>query len=212
MAPLGTDEVQDRIDAENAKGYRGARVDPEPNSAYSQETDPMTSPRAARHGTNFMHIDEYADPDNPEYEHIYGRMGLDSEEGQDRVEALGETTDVVVVLADASAATGQSTTGDTTPDDDGLVEAATFRPVATITGHADNHRIFTLRNATKGEDLASITTVATKTADTDYAMTLDGSPTVSAGDELQVVETVAGTGVAHGGATVTVRMQQTDTA
>lgn len=200
--------LQEDFDADAAKGYRGARIDPNPNSAYSQETDPMTSPRAARHGTNFVVIDEFADPDNPDIDTYHDRTGLDDA----AVEAAGESTDVVVLLADASAATGQTTTADTTADDDGVVTAAVFRPTATITGDADNYRTFTLRNATKDEDLASVTTVATKTAATDYTMTLDGTPTVSAGDEFEVVETVAGTGVAHGGGTVTVTVQQTGTA
>ncbi len=199
--------LQERFDEEQAKGYRGARVDPNPNSAYSQETDPMTSPRAPRHGETFLHIDEYADPNNPYIDDIHTRAGLSDED----IEAAGQVTITGAIAAHATAGTGQTTVLASKAPADGEVEAATFTPTATITGHADNNRIFTLRNKTKSEDLGSLTTVATKTAATQYTFTLDGTPVVSQGDVISVIETVAGTGVAHGGAAVSVTFQQTDT-
>ncbi len=199
--------LQERFDEELAKGYRGARVDPNPNSAYSQESDPMTSPRAPRHGSNLLHIDEYADPSNPDIGSIHDRTGLTDAE----VEAAGEVTITGAIAAHATAGTGQTTVLDARAPADGVVESARFTPTATITGHADNHRIFTLRNKTKGEDLGSLTTVATKTAATVYTFTLDGTPVVSEDDQISVIETVAGTGVAHGGAAVSVTFQQDDT-
>lgn len=201
-------ELQERFDAEQAKGYRGATVDPNPNSAYSQETDPMTSPRAPRHGSNFLHIDEFADPNNPEIDNIHGRSGLSEAD----IEAAGQVSDTITVAADATGTTGQTTVEPDRAPFDGVVEAATLTPTETITGDATNYRTFTLRNVTKGENLGSVTTEATKTGGTAYPLTLDGTPDVSEGDELSVVETVAGTGVAHAGATVSVTFQQTDTA
>lgn len=201
---LGT--LEEDWAAEQEKGYRGARIDPNPNSAYSQETDPMTSPRAERHGSNFVIIDEYVDPDSPYAAQVHDRTGLTD------AEVLSDNTEVItiVVPAHATAGTGQTTDADETAPFDGTVTSATFTPTATITGHADNNRIFTLRNETKGETLATLTTVATKTIGVAAAMTLDGTPDVSEGDELSVVETVAGTGVAHAGGTVRVTVVATD--
>lgn len=200
---VNVSSLQDEFDADLARGYRGAKVDPLPNSAYSQESDPMTSPRAPRHGSNFLTIDEYADPDNPDIDTIYGRAGLDDAAS----DALNTQTITDTVPAHATAGTGATTPLDGAAEFDGSVTAATFNPTSTITGDADNNRIFTLRNATKDEDLASITTVATKTGGAAVAMTLDGSPDVSAGDEFEVVETVAGTGVAHAGATFVITVE-----
>lgn len=42
----GVSEVQARADEETAQGFSGTKVDPLPNEAYSQETDPTTSPSA----------------------------------------------------------------------------------------------------------------------------------------------------------------------
>lgn len=201
-------ELQERFDAEQAKGYRGATVDPNPNSAYSQETDPMTSPRAPRHGSNFLHIDEFADPNHPDIDEIHGRAGLSDED----IEAAGQVTITDTIPAQADADTVQTTELDDVAPFDGVVEAASFTPAETITGDATNNRVFTLRNVSKGEDLGAVTTVATKTADVAAALTLDGTPTVSEGDELSVIETVGGTGVAHDGGTISVTFQQTDTA
>lgn len=207
MTPISLGDLPERWAEEQAKGYRGARIDPNPNSAYSQETDPMTSPRAARHGSNFVIIDEYVDPDSPYADQVHDRTGLTDEE----VEAAGQVTDSVAVAADATGTTGQTTLEPDTAPFDGVLESASFTPTATITGDATNNRTFTVHNVTKNTNLASVTTVATKTAATDYAMTVSGTPEVSEGDELSVVETVGGTGVAHGGATISLTFQQTDT-
>lgn len=43
-AEVGLDEVQRIADAEHEQGFVGTKVDPLPNEAYSQETDPTTSP------------------------------------------------------------------------------------------------------------------------------------------------------------------------
>ena len=44
---LGGDEVQAIVDDAEDKGYVGVAVDPIPNAAYSQETDPAVSPSSA---------------------------------------------------------------------------------------------------------------------------------------------------------------------
>jgi hypothetical protein len=206
MTPISLGDLPERWAEEQAKGYRGARIDPNPNSAYSQETDPMTSPRAERHGSNFVIIDEYVDPDSPYADQVHDRTGLSD------ADVLAENTHLIVaaVPAEATASDEPTTTLDETAPADGTVTGATFTPTATITGHADNNRTFTLRNATTDEDLGLVTTVATKTAATAYALTLDGTPTVSQDDELEVVESVAGTGVAHGGGTFRITVTATD--
>ena len=199
-------DLPERWAEEQTKGYRGARIDPNPNSAYSQETDPMTSPRAERHGSNFVIIDEYVDPDSPYADQVHDRTGLSD------ADVLAENTHVITaaIPAEATAAATNDTNLDESAPADGTVTAATFTPTATITGHADNNRTFKLRNATTDEDLGTLTTVATKTAATAYNFTLDGTPTVSQDDDLEVTETVAGTGVAHGGGTVRVTITATD--
>lgn len=40
----GQAEAQQRADVETEQGYSGEKVDPFPNEAYSQESDPTTSP------------------------------------------------------------------------------------------------------------------------------------------------------------------------
>jgi len=37
---LGSSEVQEKVDEETEKGYRGTKVDPLPNSAYSLASGP----------------------------------------------------------------------------------------------------------------------------------------------------------------------------
>lgn len=40
----GVEELQERMDADLERGFRGASPDPIPNRFYSQETDPTMSP------------------------------------------------------------------------------------------------------------------------------------------------------------------------
>ena len=190
--------LQTEFDADLAKGYRGARVDPNPDSAYSQKTDPMTSPGVIPYNKSQINIDEYADPDNPDTP-VYGRPGITDAE----LTALDLQTITQAIAAEATAGTGQTTKVGTAVEFDGTVTGATFNPTATITGDATNNRTFKLHNDTAGHPLFTITTTATKTAGVAVAMTADGSDqTVSAGDELSVIETTGGTGIAHGGASV----------
>lgn len=203
-----TSSVQAAVDAETAKGYRGARVDFNENSAYSQETDPMTSPGGIRY--NQINIDEYVDPENPmdtDTTPIFGRTGI-----SDPAEAAFDVQTLTIAApAQATAATGQTTEAPKEIKSDGTITGATFTPTATIVGDATNNRIFKLRNVTAGHPLFKIDTVATKTGGTSYAMVADGGDqSVSIGDELQVIETTGGTGVAHGGASVVATSTEQD--
>lgn len=200
-------DLQARIDAENEKGYRGARIDPNPNSAYSQESDPMTSPRAPRHGSDFVIIDEYADPDNPYIEDIHNRTGLD--DADVAAEGLRTVTGTIPAQATAGTAGANKTLGKSPVD--GTATGATITPVGTITGHADNNRTFKVYNKTADHPLFTVTTTATKTGGAASALAADGSDqTVSQDDVLEVRQTVAGTGVAHTGASFTVSITAQD--
>jgi hypothetical protein len=63
---LGADEVQEKMDEEQEKGYRGHKVDPTPNHAYSvegvanNEPTPENDPEAARKvgSAKFAHLEE----------------------------------------------------------------------------------------------------------------------------------------------------------
>lgn len=92
----------------------------------------------------------------------------------------------------------------------GSVTAAKIVPEANLTANATNYRTFQVVN--KGADGNGTTVVATFATDTvttddladfdEHSLTLSavaGATTVAAGDVLAVVETVAGTGVAHSG-------------
>lgn len=45
-ADVGLEEAQEKAEQEVADGFVGTKVDPYPNTAYSQESDPTTSPSA----------------------------------------------------------------------------------------------------------------------------------------------------------------------
>lgn len=198
-------DLQARFDAEQAKGYRGARIDPNPNSAYSQESDPMTSPRAPRHGTDFVIIDEYADPENPYIDQIHDRTGLDEE----ALTAAQTQTLTTTLAAQGTAGTAGAAKTLGTANFDGEVDSATITPTATITGDATNNRTFKVYNKTADHALFTVTTTTTQTGGTEYSLAADGSDqTVSSGDVLEVRQSVGGTGVAHGGATVTATITQ----
>lgn len=200
-------DLQARFDEEQAKGYRGARIDPNPNSAYSQESDPMTSPRAPRHGSDFVIIDEYADPDSPYFDEVHNRTGLSDAEA----EAAGDVTETGTIPAQGTAGTAGANRTLFKAPSDGTATGATFTPTATITGDATNNRTFQVYNKTADHALFTIDTVATKTGGTGYEMTADGSDqTVSQDDVIEVRQTVGGTGVAHGGAEFAVAFDQAD--
>lgn len=207
------DAIETKFDAEQAKGYRGAKIDPEPNSAYSQETDPTTSPRAQRHGTDFVEIDQFADPNNPRIDSIYGTDGLtDAALAAQDVQVKTDTAPAEVTASDV----------DTTPLEgltapfDGAITAVRIKTAGATTGHASNFRVFTVRNKTKGVNVAIWSTdsdVDGTLADNTYvSMGVEGSGAgnVSLGDEFELVETVGGTGVAHGLVTVEATFNQTD--
>lgn len=197
--------IQAEFDADLARGYRGARVDPNPNSAYSQETDPTTSPGVVPYGQSQINIDEYADPDSP-FQPIYGRQGITDAD----LPNLDKQTITQALAAEATAGTGRTTEVGTASEFDGTITAATFNPTTTITGDATNNRTFKLHNDTAGHPLFTLTTTATKTGGVAVAMTADGgNQAVSIGDELSIVETVGGTGVAHGGATIVATVTET---
>jgi hypothetical protein len=97
------------------------------------------------------------------------------------------------------------------------VTAASITPNAAVTGHATNYRTFTLTN--KGQDGTGTTSIGTfSTSSTpandlaagdERALTLSGTAAnldVAEGDILAMVETVAASGVAHGGYRVQVEL------
>lgn len=90
----------------------------------------------------------------------------------------------------------------------GVLAAASLLPATTSAFDGTNYRIYTLTNLGQaGAGSTSMATLDTSavalTAKTERAMALSGTPAnlaVAAGDILAIVETHAGTGVAHGGA------------
>lgn len=118
------------------------------------------------------------------------------------------------IVPQATAGTGQSTTIGEAPFA-GVVSAASIILTAAVAFNATNYRIFTLFN--RGQAGAGTIVVATLdtsavafVADDERAMTLSGTPAnlvLVKGDVLELVETVAGTGVAHGGGKVMVGTQ-----
>lgn len=203
--------LQTEIDADQERGYRGAKVDPLPNSAYSQETDPMTSPGSGDQprGGYRMQIDEFADPDNPHIADIHGRVGLTD------TDVLTALTQHLTGSVDAQATAGTAGANKELGQSqfDGTVTAVSMTPVGTITGDATNNRTFKVYNKTAGHALFTVTTTATKTAGVSSALVADGSnQSVSEGDELEIRQTVGGTGVAHTGVAFTVTIVATDAA
>lgn len=95
----------------------------------------------------------------------------------------------------------------------GILAVTRLLPYADVAGDANNWRLFTLQN--RGQDGTGTTVMATWSTDSDvvgqgslvdfdeHAMALSGTAAnlvVAEGDVLALVETVGGTGVAHGGA------------
>lgn len=110
------------------------------------------------------------------------------------------------VPAQGTAGTGQSTIVAEIKQAGSLSEVA-IQPAAAVVANATNYRIFTLFN--RGSDGTGTTSMATMDTSTtglvdndERLMTLSGTAAnlvVAANDILELVETVAGTGVAHGG-------------
>lgn len=197
------DTVQAEFDADLEKGFRGARVDPNPNSAYSQETDPTTSPRAGRLGDSRFLIDEYMDENNPDADKNHTRQGIvDGSPSQ-----VADSTQVVgpqSVVARAAGA-GGTTTFTETAQFDGSAASAKVTLDTALTGDAANNRTLTVRNVTKELDMFALTTTATIAAGTATTIPVNGAATnreVSSGDKFSLVETTAGTGVARSVGTV----------
>lgn len=101
----------------------------------------------------------------------------------------------------------------------GTVSEVTIIPEAAVTAHATNYRTFRVVN--KGQAGAGTTVVAsfaTDTVTTDDLAAFDektvtlsavaGATTVAAGDVLVADETVAASGVAHGGYTIKVTIDR----
>lgn len=192
------DALQAEFDADEIKGYRGATVDPYPNSAYSFETDPMTSPGSGdTRGPQRFIIDEFADPNNPYINEIYGRAGIVEDSPQD----LANENKVVqkAIVARAVLAVGTSDIG-LVPHDGTVSNCKIVLTDAVVAGGA-NFRVFTVRNKTKGLDAFVLSTTATPIgAGVEVTVPVNGAATnrnASEGDEFVLVETVAGTGQAH---------------
>lgn len=96
----------------------------------------------------------------------------------------------------------------------GVVTAVSITPSAAVTAHATNYRTFSVINkGQSGAGTAVVASFATDTVSTDdlvafdeKALTLGATAdlVVAEGDILAAVETVAASGVAHGGYTVSV--------
>lgn len=110
------------------------------------------------------------------------------------------------IPAQATAGTGQAAIVAEMKVAGSLSEAA-IQPSAAVTFNGTNYRIFTLFN----RGLTGVGTVVMATYDTSVVGLVDNDETlmvlsatpanllVVAGDILEIVETIAGTGVAHGG-------------
>lgn len=120
------------------------------------------------------------------------------------------------VPAQATAGTVQATiVGEA--KDAGTVSEVSILPAAAVAANATNYRTWTLFN--RGSTGAGTTTVATMDTSTtgltdndERLMTLSGTAAnlvVAANDVLELVETVAGTGVAHGGMKAIVSISRT---
>lgn len=110
------------------------------------------------------------------------------------------------IVRQATAGTTQSTHMNDKIRFAGVLASAIITPALAVAADPTNNRIFTLFN--RGQTGVGTTSMATFTTSTawvdnvDIAMTLSGTPAnlvVAAGDRLELVETVGGTGVAHGG-------------
>lgn len=190
--------LKTQFDAETAKGYHGAKVDPNPNSAYSQETDPMTSPGVIPYYKSQFQIDEWADPANPEYDNIHHtRAGITvAEAALLRVRTIDGNAPAVAVAINT-----QTTALDVVSPFDGDFTGATITAVVAITADATNNRKFVLRNETKGRNQYEFTTSTALAAGAAVVMSAvsGANLAVSEEDEFSIVETVNGTGQAHGG-------------
>lgn len=123
------------------------------------------------------------------------------------------------VPAQGTAGTAQDQVIGTAPFA-GVVQAVTIVPEANVTGNATNYRNFRVVN--KGQTGSGSTVVATfatsstpandLTAFDEKTVALSGTPAnlvVAAGDVLVADETVAASGVAHGGYTINVDIART---
>lgn len=122
------------------------------------------------------------------------------------------------VPAQGTAGTVQTTIIGEAPTT-GTVTAASITPNAAVTGHASNYRTFTLTNKTSaGAGTTAIASFATSStpandlaAGDERALTLSSTAAdldVAEGDIIAVVETVAASGVAHGGYRVQVELKR----
>jgi len=119
------------------------------------------------------------------------------------------------VPAQATAATAQNWVIGEAPFA-GTVTEVSVIPVAAVTANASNYRNFTVQNT--GQAGAGTTTVSTMTTATtglvvndERLATLTGTAAdlvVAAGDVLRVAETATGTGVAHGGYRVVLKISR----
>lgn len=93
----------------------------------------------------------------------------------------------------------------------GVVSGARLIPATALTGDGTNNRVFTLKNG--ATTVATLTTTANQVAGTPVSLTLSATAAdlvVAAGAYLTLVETVGGTGVAHGGYEFEVTIARTD--
>jgi hypothetical protein len=101
-------------------------------------------------------------------------------------------------------------------DEAATVTEAALLPAAAVTANASAYRTWTVFNrGTAGTGTVSVATVDTSTTgltdNDERTMTLStasGALTCAAGDVVEVVETVATTGVAHGGYEITVTLSR----
>lgn len=109
------------------------------------------------------------------------------------------------IVRQATAGTTQSTILGKAPCA-GVLAEIRVTPALALTGDGTNNRIFTLFNRGQAgagtTNMGTLTTTASWTDNVDFTIPLSGTPAnlvVAKNDILELVETVGGTGVAHGG-------------
>lgn len=121
----------------------------------------------------------------------------------------------MAILEKSVPAAGAAVTQDTVigeAEHGGTVQSVSVIPAAAVTAHATNFRTLTVIN--KGQSGAGSTAVAALALDTpgtdnlvaydEKDIPLSGTLTLADGDVLSVAETVAASGLAHGGYTIKV--------
>lgn len=118
------------------------------------------------------------------------------------------------MVRQATAGTAQSTIMGKAEAYSRLTEVK-ITPAVALTGDPTNNRVIKLFNRGQAgagtTEMATITTTANWTDNVSFTLTLSGTAAnleCAPGDILELVETIGGTGVAHGGGQVEVTLQK----